>query len=191
MNPTMLIGEGTSLPVPLSQDVESSEREGKTGSQVGPDTMSHVLEVTYCMQHRKYSFHHRAHVPRVWLTHLHVGRISASQMEAMISQHYHLIFELSYHGVESGIVNVSAVVVPCGYQAPLVQHQPQLGTYYPASITQTFSANLLGRSAFSHWVEQFNPVSISHSQDGRFGHEAVCPLMMSSKQPKQASTLRQ
>src|SRR5215216_4595584 len=83
--------------VPFCQQIESCYSEGEPCMKVSPHAMSHVLDMTHLVQHRKHSLNHHAGVPSTTLTHQHVGGIATLQVEGVVGQHHHLLFKLGYH----------------------------------------------------------------------------------------------
>jgi hypothetical protein len=156
--------------------------------------MSHVLEVTYGMQHGKHRLYHHVDVPLSSLTYQHVGRVTsklALSVKTTVREYHHLLLELLYRRLKGSIMDVGSSTIACTHKTLFVEHQPHLSTYYPASVAQTLLAYLPLRTSLSVRVDQLNTVSVSHSQQSRLGQEALGPLPVSSEQPEKASTFRQ
>src|SRR4051812_32203091 len=178
-------------PVPLGQQIESCHSEGKPRLKVGPDTMSHMLEVTNSVQHRKHSLNHHTSVPLTSLAHQQICGVALLAGEQRVGQHDHLLLVLGNHRVEGGVMNIGSSTVPIYNQTPLVQQHAQLASYDPFVIGKAFAPYLVRCSLIPPRVKQLYSICVDYSHQGRLSHKASRPLLMSSKQSKQTGTFRQ
>src|SRR5436853_23496 len=118
MHSTLAVGLQS---VPVRQHVESCHSEGKSRLEIGPDSVSHMLEMTYGMKHREHSLDHHTRVPFTSLAHHQVGRVALLEGEQLVSQNDHLLLISGNYRVEDTIMHVSGSTIPIHNQAPLVE----------------------------------------------------------------------
>ena len=80
--------------MPLDQHIEGRHSERRTGMEIRPAPVHHLLEVTDERQHREHRLHEHTVLPRAALTQFEVAGIPLRRMEGRITQDNHLFFEL-------------------------------------------------------------------------------------------------
>jgi hypothetical protein len=80
--------------MPLNENVEQSRGIGQAALEVGPDTMSDLLEVTYGGQHRQDCLNDHARVLFAALADSEVGRMPVLFGKAFITKDDHLVSDI-------------------------------------------------------------------------------------------------
>src|SRR5437016_4727213 len=114
--------------------------------------------------------------------------------EAGIAEHEHRIGNIIHQCLKirwRAVIYSSSVTSPTNNQAKMVQQHPQLTADNPALVGQPFAPDLLGGSPLAARMNQRDAIRIYHSDQPWIRHEALCPLLLFVKQPKQPCPLRQ
>ena len=74
-------------------------------------------------------------------------------------------------------------------QPPLIEQETEFAADNPAVIRKPFAADLLGAPAFTHGVEQLDPIGVDNAQDRRSGEEGLRPVLMRLEEAKEPSAL--
>jgi hypothetical protein len=178
--------------MPLNQNIEKSHRVTHPAFEIGPNTMTYLLEMTNHCQHRQDSFNHHAVIPCSSGTNLQIGRVPTLFPKMGVGKNEHFLGD-GINQVLKGaaIINIGRVHIPVHNQADMVEQQAQFTADNPAFVGQTLFANLLGASPFSPRMNQFDAIAIDDPDQAGVGHKAVNPLPMGIKQPKQARSMGQ
>jgi hypothetical protein len=195
--------------VPLSEQIEQSHSIAEASLKIAPHTVTNLLEVAYSGEHREDTLHNHASVPLPGLAYFEVGGVSLvglgpypaaalaiagstfSRVEAMVSYYYHLLLKVADERVEGSVIDVGSSTIPPHHQPPFVEHEAELTPTYPDVVGDAEATYLLWRASSSLRVQQLYTESVRQPQESRLRYEPLCPLSMSSKQPQQASALRE
>ena len=109
----------------------------------------------------------------------------------MIRENHSLVFKTGNQWMKVGIIDVGGGAIPANHQTEVIQKETELATDDPTVVRNTLFADLLRRTTFTNWVDQFDPITIDHTQQTRFDQEGVRPSLMGGKQTKQTSALSQ
>src|SRR5215471_17021470 len=175
--------------MPLDQHIESGHRERQARLKIGPAPMHHLLEMTHEREHRQHRLYQHPVLPFAALTQFEVGGIPLRGMEAGVAQDNHPSVNVSNEPLKSVIGDIGGVTGPPHDQAVLVQQQAEFAADNPAMIGEAFAANLLGTAAFTHGMDQLDPIGINDAEHGRGGQERPRPILMGREETKEPGAL--
>src|SRR5262245_43033329 len=70
-------------------------------------------------------------------------------------------------GLKGVIGDMGGVTGPPHDHPPLIEQQTEFAPDNPAMVRHTFPADLLGTAAFTHGMDQLDPVGVDHPEHGR------------------------
>jgi len=108
-----------------------------------------------------------------------------------IGQNNHLVSHFLDQRLKVSIILIGGAEIPINNQAKLVQQQTEFAAHNPALIRQPLFADLLLTPSFSDRVDQFDPVTVNHPQEGWFSQKAGGQPSLAHKQPEQAAAMGQ
>src|SRR5215831_17028946 len=76
-------------------------------------------------------------------------------------QDNHLLLTLSNQPLKRVIGDIGRVACPPHDQPPLIEQQTEFAADNPAMIGEAFAANLLGTAAFTHGMDQLDPIGVN------------------------------
>jgi hypothetical protein len=71
------------------------------------------------------------------------------------------------------------------------EEQTEFAADNPAVIREAFAADLLGRAAFAHRMDQLDAIGVDNAEHGRGGHEDFSPVLMRCEETKEPRPLGQ
>ena len=74
-------------------------------------------------------------------------------------------------------------------QPPLIKQQTEFAADNPPVIREAFAANLLGAPAFTHGMNQLDPIRVDDPEHGRGGQESPRPVLMGHEETKELGAL--
>jgi len=173
--------------VPLDEQVEHCHSVSQSALEISPNPMHHLLEVTHHGQHGQHRFDNHAGVPLTPLANPDVFRVPVLFDKALIAKQHHsggIAFGNLLKG--AAIINVGRVDIPIHNKTQMIEHETQLTPDDPTVVRQPFLADLSLAAALPAWVEQFDAIGVSQTEQGRACHKALRPMPMGIEQPKQA-----
>src|SRR5215203_2548846 len=105
-------------------------------------------------------------------------------MEGGITQDNHAFFKLSHQPLKRVIGDIGGGTRPPYDQPPLLEEQTEFAADNPAMIREAFAANLLGRAAFAHRMDQLDAIGVDNAEHGRGGHKDFSPVLMRGEETK-------
>ena len=130
-------------PMPLHEEIEGGQREGKPRLEGCPGPMGHFLQMTDSVHHRQHGFHQHPGIPKPPIAEFEIRRIALFRMERRITQDDHLVLKGFDQRMESGVRRIGPGTVPGHDQAQFVQEQTEFTPDKPAMVGFPFAANLL------------------------------------------------
>lgn len=173
------------------QDIEHGDQASQTSLDVGPQAVSHVLEITDDGHHRQGGLHLHAVIPGAFLAQLEVGWNALLAAKAEVREHNGLAFIALDERMESLIMRVEGVPVPVHHLALIVEQPTQFDADGPASFILAFLADLLPTAALTDRKEQFDGIAVNHGEETRLCQQGATPVLVGLKQPLQPSAIRQ
>src|SRR5712691_2413668 len=177
--------------MPLDQHIKNCHGEREPGLEVLPDPVHDFLEVADHRQHGEHRLHQHAVLPLTARTQFEVGGIALCVMEAGVTQDNHPLLTLPNQPLKRVIRDIGGVTRPCDHQAILVQQQAEFAADNPAMVGETFAAYLVGTPAFTHGVDQLNPIGVNDAEHRRGGQEDLGPVLMGPEEAKEPGALRE
>ena len=177
--------------MPLNQDIEDGHGEREPGVEIHPDAMHDPLEMADQSEHGEYRFHQHPVFPLAALTQLEIAGIALGGMEGRITQDNHPLFKLANEPLKRVIGDIGRVAGPPHDQPPLIEQQTEFAADNPAMIGEAFAANLLGTAAFTHGMDQLDPIGVNDAEHGRGGQERPRPILMGREETKEPGALGQ
>ena len=178
---------------PLQQYVEDRHQKPQAHLEILPDSMLHLLAVTYPRQQRKDTFNDHPHVPCPALADFHILRVTRLTMKSRVGTDDHSPLKVLQQRVKFGVRDIGRLGLPGRHRPPLVQHDTEFAANNPARIRFAFLADALTlrEPQFSDRMTELNAERIRHAQQRRLGQKERRPPLVSFEQPSQASAFRQ
>ena len=175
--------------MPLDQHIEDGHGERQARLKIGSAPMHHLLQMTDERQHREHCLHQHPILPLAALTQFQVAGIPLRGMEAGVAQDNHPSVNLLNEPLKGVVRGIGAGTRPPHDQPPLIQQQTEFAADNPAMIGEPFPANLLGTAAFTHGMDQLDPIGINDAEHGRDGQERPRPILMGREETKEPGAL--
>src|SRR6266849_3233504 len=175
--------------MPLDQDIEGRYGEREPGVELRPDSMHDLFDMADDGQHRQHRLYQQAVLPLPALTQAEVGGIALRGMEGSITENNHPAIKLPNEPLKGVIGDVGGGTRPPHDQPPLVEQQAEFAPDNPAVIREAFATNLLRAAAFTHRMDQFDPVRVDDPQHRRGGQEDLRPGLMRLEEAKKPGAL--
>src|ERR1700757_626253 len=103
-------------------------------------------------EHREHRLHHHTVLPRAALTQFEVAGIALRGMEAGVAQDDHPPINLLNQPLKGVVRSIGGGTRPPHDQPPLVEQETEFPANNPAVIREAFATDLLGATAFTHWM---------------------------------------
>lgn len=155
-----------------------------------------MFEVTDIGEHGENSFDDHTHIPFPTLTDAQILRMPISFCKAGIREDHHVVPEFIDEMLKSGtIVDIGGGALPVDNASEVVKDETEFATNNPALVraqrAPAFFADLRRAASFTTRVQQFNPVTVDHSNQTGWGHEVTDETPMAVEQAKKPCPTRQ
>jgi hypothetical protein len=178
-------------PRDVKQYIEEDHQITQMRFQMPLTTLKQLLERTNTSQKRKDCFDDPALIPCPLLTELEIGQDTIFATKPEITQGDGLRLVLRNQGQKTIVASVSGRPLPI-YDTPVLIDDPaEFDTANPTPMAFAFAADLFVRTTIADRVKQFNAITVSDGEEGRFSEKAICPVSMSCQQALQARALWQ
>jgi hypothetical protein len=104
-------------PMPLSEEIECSQRRRKPGLESGPRPMRDLLQMTVPGQHRQDGFDQHPGMPDATVTELEIARVALFGVEAGVAQDDPLLLKGLKQRMEGGVGGMRSRTIP-GHDHP-------------------------------------------------------------------------
>ena len=111
-------------------------------------------------------------------------------MKTQVRKDHGLIRKMLDHGLEVGVMDISSGEVPTDHHTKMIEQLAELATHNPASIRETFDADLSIRPTFTNRMNQFDAITIDDTQQAWLDQKADSPVPVNLKQAKQPCSFR-
>src|SRR6266446_1262685 len=175
--------------VPLDQHIEGGHGERQARLKIPPAPMHHLLQMADERQHREHRLHQHPVLPLPALTQFQVAGIPLRGMEAGVAQDDHSPINLLNQPLKGVVRNIRGGTRPPHDQPPLVEQQTEFPADNPAVVRHAFAADLLRAPAFTHRVDQLDPIGVDDPEDRRGGQEGCRPVLMGLEEAKEPRPL--
>src|SRR6266853_338623 len=175
--------------MPLDQHIKRRHGEREAGLKVLPAPMHHLFEMADERQHREHRLHQHAVLPLAARTHFEIGGIALGGMEAGITQDNHPPVDLANEPLKGVIRDIGGVTRPPHDQPPLIQQQAEFAPDNPAMVGEAFAADLLRAPAFTHGMDQLDPIRVNDAEHRWGGQESPRPVLMGLQEAKEPGAL--
>lgn len=106
-------------------------------------------------------------------------------MKAKVRKDHRAICEMLNHRLEVAVMDIGSGKVSSNDHPEVIEQPAQFSTHDPASVGETFFANLFLRAPLTDWMDQFNSITVDDAQQTRLNQETQRPIPMSCKQAEQ------
>ena len=175
--------------MPLDQHIEGGHGEREARLKIRPAPMHHLFEMADERQHREDRLHEHTVLPLTALTQFEIGGIALRSMEAGITQDNHLLLTLPNQPLKGVVSDIGRVACPPHDQPPLIEQQTEFAADNPAMIGEAFATDLLGAAAFTHGMDQLDPIGVNDAEHRRGGQERPRPILMGLEETKEPGAL--
>src|SRR6267142_3755316 len=175
--------------MPLDQHIEGGHGEREPCLKIRPHAVHDFLEVADERQHGKDCLHQHALLPLPPLTQFEVTRIALRGMEAGVTQDNHALLTLPNQPLQGIIRDIGGITRPRHHQAILVQQQAVFAPDNPAMVGEALAADLLRAAAFTHRMDQLDPIRVNDAEHRWGGQKGLCPVLMGLQEAKEPGAL--
>ena len=103
-------------PMPLHEEIKSSQGKGQPHLERGPGPMRHSLQMTDVTQHREYGLDQHPRIPQAPIPQFELPWISLFGMESGITQDDHFLFKSLNQRVKGAIRRIRSGTIPADHQ---------------------------------------------------------------------------
>src|SRR6266436_8001085 len=107
----------------------------------------------------------------------------------LLPESHHLVFALANEPLKRVVRDIGRVACPPHDQPPLIEQQTEFAADNPAMIGEALATNLLGTAAFTHGMDQLDPIGVNDAEHRRGSQESPRPILMGLEETKKPGAL--